>query len=94
MRRSCSAPSEGSWERFGLLADGTSYDMVFVFDDPGYNFEPSEIMAAFGLVQLERLAGFNARRRHCSSVLVEAAGQHLDIVTPPRTTPGLDTTWM
>ena len=59
----------GSDDRFGPLADGTPYDLVFVFDDMGYNFEPSEIMAAYGLVQLDKLDDFNATpptdlRRH------------------------------
>ena len=50
-------------DRFGPLADGTPYDLIFVFDDMGYNFEPSEMMAAFGLVQMDKLADFNARRQ-------------------------------
>src|SRR5688572_16215046 len=54
---------EGSEDRFGPLADGTPYDLIFVFDDMGYNFEPSEIMAAYGLVQMDKLPEFNARRK-------------------------------
>ena len=53
---------EGETERFGPLADGTPYDLIFVFDDVGYNFEPSEIGAAYGLVQLDKLDEFNGRR--------------------------------
>ena len=29
--------------RFATLTDGTPYDTIFIFDDMGYNFEPSEI---------------------------------------------------
>ena len=54
---------KGTDERFGPLADGTPYDLIFVFDDMGYNFEPSEIMAAYGLVQMDKLGEFNARRQ-------------------------------
>ena len=54
---------KGSDDRFGPLADGTPYDLIFVFDDMGYNFEPSEIMAAYGLVQMDKLAEFNERRQ-------------------------------
>ena len=50
---------QGDDDRFGTLADGTPYDMVFLFEDTGYNFEPSEIGAAYGNVQLERLLEFN-----------------------------------
>ena len=39
--------------------DGVEYDTFFAFEDVGYNFEPSEIDAAFGLVQLDRLPGAN-----------------------------------
>lgn len=85
---------KGTFDRFGELADGTPYDMVFVFDDTGYNFEPSEIMAAFGLVQLERLAGFNKRRQECFETLYEVASRFEGKVVLPRTIAELDTTWM
>ncbi len=38
---------EGQTDRFSTLADGMPYDLVFVFDTIGYNFEPSEIGAAY-----------------------------------------------
>ncbi len=81
-------------DRFGPLADGTPYDLIFVFDDMGYNFEPSEMMAAFGLVQMDKLADFNARRQRNFRALDDALAGHDDIVTRPRTTPDVDTTWM
>jgi CDP-6-deoxy-D-xylo-4-hexulose-3-dehydrase len=85
---------KGSDERFGPLADGTPYDLMFVFDDMGYNFEPSEIMAAYGLVQMEKLPEFNARRNRNKAMLDEVFARHSDKVVPPRTTPDVDTTWM
>ncbi len=84
----------GTDERFGALADGTPYDMVFLFDDTGYNFEPSEIGAAYGNVQLERLAEFNQRRRDNFARLDEVLAQHEDTVVRARTTPEVETTWM
>ena len=81
-------------DRFGPLADGTPYDLIFVFDDMGYNFEPSELMAAFGLVQMDKLADFNARRQRNFRALDDVLADHDDIVTRPRTTPDVDTTWM
>ena len=83
----------GAEERFGPLADGTPYDLIFVFDDMGYNFEPSEIMAAYGLVQMDKLGEFNARRRRNFQALDEVLLKH-DEVMRPRTTPEVDTTWM
>jgi CDP-6-deoxy-D-xylo-4-hexulose-3-dehydrase len=84
----------GSDDRFGPLADGTPYDLMFVFDDMGYNFEPSEIMAAYGLVQMDKLHEFNRRRRHAFSAIDAAFAKHDDKVIHPRTGDGVDTTWM
>ena len=45
--------------------DGIHYDNQFIFDEVAWNFEPSELGAAFGLVQLEKLAdNLGSRRRH------------------------------
>lgn len=84
----------GEHERFGPLADGTPYDLVFVFDDMGYNFEPSEIMAAYGLVQMDKLEEFNRRRRRTFDTIAEAFATHDDKIVHPRTTEGVETTWM
>ena len=80
--------------RFATLDDGTPYDSIFIFDDMGYNFEPSEIMAAYGLVQLEKLAGFNAARQQNFARFAEVLEHHTDKVLAPRTMPEVDTTWM
>jgi CDP-6-deoxy-D-xylo-4-hexulose-3-dehydrase len=85
---------KGTDERFGPLADGTPYDLIFVFDDMGYNFEPSEIMAAYGLVQMDKLGEFNSRRQRNFRALDEVLVKHDDKVMRPRTTPEVDTTWM
>lgn len=84
----------GDVERFAPLADGTPYDQIFVFDDLGYNFEPSEIMAAYGLVQLTKLDEFNGRRQRNFTLLDEVVRRHEGKIVPPRTTEGADTTWM
>ena len=54
----------GQRDRHGPLADGTPYDLTFQFELVGYNFEPSEIGAAYALVQLDKLAEYNGRRQH------------------------------
>jgi CDP-6-deoxy-D-xylo-4-hexulose-3-dehydrase len=83
----------GQHARFGELADGTPYDMVFVFDTIGYNFEPSEMGAAYGLVQLGKLDRFNARRRdnwqRLQAYFADRPGVRL-----ARTTERARTTWM
>ena len=85
---------KGEDDRFGTLTDGTPYDMVFMFDDMGYNFEPSEIMAAYGLVQLDKLADFNAWRRRTFGLLDDVLAGYDELVVRPRMTPDVDTTWM
>ena len=35
--------------------DGVHYDNQFIFDEVAWNFEPSEMGAAFGLEQLKKL---------------------------------------
>lgn len=84
---------KGSPDRFGELADGTPYDLVFVFDTIGYNFEPSELGAAYGLVQLRKLDRFNGQRRANWQRLEDFfAGR--PGVTTGRTTADARTTWM
>lgn len=47
--------SEEIQHRFNKKIDGIDYDAKFIFESIGYNLEPSEIGAAFGLVQLSKL---------------------------------------
>lgn len=47
--------SEGIKKRFSKKIDGIPYDGKYIFSDLGYNFLPSEISAAFALVQLNKL---------------------------------------
>lgn len=57
--------SESIERRFNVELDGIPYDAKFVFEELGYNFEPSEMGAAFGLVQLGKLnQNVAARARH------------------------------
>ncbi len=83
----------GEQARFDTLADGTEYDMVFVFDTIGYNFEPSELGAAYGLVQLGKLGRFN-RQRQANWERLNGFFSTRRGVSPGRTTPGARTTWM
>ena len=47
--------SEAIENRFNINLEGVEYDAKFVFETVGYNLEGSEIGAAFGMVQLEKL---------------------------------------
>ena len=47
--------SEKIENRFNIKLEGIRYDKKFVFEEIGHNLEPSELGAAFGLVQLKKL---------------------------------------
>jgi CDP-6-deoxy-D-xylo-4-hexulose-3-dehydrase len=85
---------KGSGNRFfSSLDDGLEYDNLFIFDEVGWNFEPSELSAAFGLVQLEKLGGNLEARKRNFSRLSECFSRRPDVFILPRTTPDLDTAW-
>lgn len=85
----------GQTDRFSATVDGLSYDNIFVFEDAlVWNFEPTELAATFGLVQLTKLDGFNRRRREAFARYDEWFLEHEDRFIRPTTTPELDTTWM
>jgi CDP-4-dehydro-6-deoxyglucose reductase, E1 len=80
-------------KRFFSEIDGIEYDNLFIFDEVGWNFEPSEISAAFGLVQLRKLPGFLERRQRNFQMLSEYFATHPDVFVLPRTLEHLDTGW-
>ena len=54
--------SENIKDRLKIKLKGFDYDRKFVFSEVGYNFEPSEIGASFGLVQLKKFKKFSSLR--------------------------------
>ena len=46
---------EGQGAASSAPSTGLEYDNLFIFDEVGWNFEPSELSAAFGLVQMGKL---------------------------------------
>lgn len=58
------ADSESIERRFNVELDGISYDAKFLFEELGFNVEPSEMGAAFGLVQLGKLERNITAREH------------------------------
>ena len=84
----------GSGQRFFSEIDGDlEYDNLFIFDELGWNFEPSELSAAFGEVQLRKLPGNLARRQRNFARLSEGFARHPEVFTLPRSLEGLDTAW-
>jgi CDP-4-dehydro-6-deoxyglucose reductase, E1 len=54
--------SENISKRLNIKLKGLEYDKKFVFSEAGYNFEPSEVGAAFGMIQLKRFKKFSNLR--------------------------------
>ncbi len=57
-RSSALNESEEIEKRFNIKLDNVPYDSKFIFEEVGYNFLPTEISAAFGLIQLKKLEKF------------------------------------
>ena len=56
------ANSENIKKRLDIKLKGYDYDKKFVFSEIGYNFEPSEIGASFGIIQLKKFNQFSKIR--------------------------------
>jgi CDP-6-deoxy-D-xylo-4-hexulose-3-dehydrase len=78
-------------KRFFSEIDGLEYDNLFIFDEVGWNFEPSELSAAFGLVQLRKLPRFLERRRRNFTRLRDHFDRYPEHFVLPRQLDGLDT---
>jgi CDP-6-deoxy-D-xylo-4-hexulose-3-dehydrase len=74
--------------------DGIHYDNQFIFDEVAWNFEPSEMGAAFGLEQLKKLPQNLARRRRNFDRYNEFFAQHVDRLSLPRQLDDLETAWL
>jgi len=74
--------------------DGVAYDNQFIFDELAWNFEPSELGAAFGLVQLDKLDDNRARRQRNFDLYTQFVRSYEDILLAPRQRPDVDTAWL
>lgn len=84
----------GSGRVFREDLDGVPYDNDFIFDVLPWNFEPSELGAAYGLVQLDKLEANYRRRKEIFAAYSEAFGAYPDFFSLPRQTEDLDTAWL
>ncbi len=80
-------------KRFFSEIDGIEYDDLFIFDEVGWNFEPSEISAAFGVVQMRKLPLNLARRQRNFALLSDFFSKHPEVFVLPRLTEGVETGW-
>lgn len=86
--------SEKIENRFNVEIDGIPYDAKFVFEEPGYNIEPSEMGAAFGLVQLSKLQeNISLRDKHYQQMRAFFA-QYEEFFILPNQLPNSKTGWL
>jgi CDP-4-dehydro-6-deoxyglucose reductase, E1 len=77
--------------RYGELPEG--YDHKYVFSQLGFNFKITDMQAALGLAQLDRLDGFHAARRANFARLDAALAELDDELLRVRATEGSDPSW-
>jgi CDP-6-deoxy-D-xylo-4-hexulose-3-dehydrase len=86
--------TRGTDKRFFSTIDGDiEYDNLFIFDEMGWNFEPSELSAAFGLVQLDKLDDNVARRQRNYDLTAAQLGRWPHHFVLGELTAGVETGW-
>jgi CDP-6-deoxy-D-xylo-4-hexulose-3-dehydrase len=78
---------------FSQIEGDIEYDDLFIFDEVGWNFEPSELSAAFGLVQLDKLDENLVRRQRNFELTSSHFARWPEHFTLPRLTDGVETGW-
>jgi CDP-6-deoxy-D-xylo-4-hexulose-3-dehydrase len=81
--------------RFGhqLGALPFGYDHKYTYSHLGYNLKFSDMQAAVGLAQLDRLDGFIAARRRNFALLAEGLRPLEELLILPQATPGSEPSW-
>ena len=92
-RTSALNESENIEERFNKKLDDIPYDSKFIFEDIGYNFLPTEISAAFGLVQLKKLNEFASIRKRNFENLYKYFSE-TGLFELPKQLPEVETSWL
>jgi len=82
-------------KRFGWqLGDlPAGYDHKYTYSHLGYNFKLTDMQAACGLAQMDRLEDFIAARKRNFAFLSERLAPLRDSLILPRATPGSDPSW-
>lgn len=86
--------SEAIENRFNVEVDGIPYDSKFIFAEPGYNLEPSEMGAAFGLVQLDKLEHNIGERERNFAEMLDFFKQWEEWFILPKQLPNSRTGWL
>ena len=92
-RTSAINESEKLEDRFNVKLYDVPYDSKFIFEEIGYNFLPTEISAAFGLVQLQKLKKFTEIRKRNFEKLYSFFST-AKFFKLPRKLPQVETSWL
>ena len=86
--------SEKIENRFNVKLDGIEYDKKFIFQEQGYNLEPSEISAAFALEQLKKLNKNIAIRKRNFDFHYNFFKNYKEYFVLPRLNNEVETAWL
>ena len=86
--------SEDLDKRFSGRIGGEPYDAKFIFSEIGYNFQSTDLNAAFGLVQLRNLSRLRRARAKVFSRLMRFFGRYEAFFELPRELKTVETAWM
>ena len=86
--------SEKIENRFNIKLDGISYDKKFVFETIGHNLEPSELGAAFGLIQLKKLKKNLHKREINFNIHTEFLKKYSNYFILPKQLPKSKSGWL
>ncbi len=86
--------SEKIENRFNIKLDNIKYDKKFIFEEKGYNLEPSEIGAAFGLVQLKKLKLNLIKRTNIFKKHTNFFNKYNNLFTTPLQNQNIITGWL
>jgi CDP-6-deoxy-D-xylo-4-hexulose-3-dehydrase len=78
------------WQQ-GELPRG--YDHKYIYSNIGYNFKPTDMQAAIGVAQLQRVPEFVDRRRHNFARLYEGLQAYQDHLVLPMQDPRANPSW-
>ena len=78
-------------QSFGTLPYG--YDHKYVYSHFGYNLKMTDLQAAVGLAQVDKLPEFTAARKANHARLAAAVAPYGDVVRVQQPTPGGDPSW-
>ena len=86
--------SEKIENRFNIKLDGIPYDKKFVFETIGHNLEPSELGAAFGLIQLKKLNRNLNKRQTNFNIHTKFLKKYSDYFILPKQLPESKSGWL